>query len=299
MNVLILGASGFIGKEISEGFAKSASVYRGVRADELDLFNNALEIDLFDSKTIIKAIEKSRADIVINCAGEVVSPEKSKNNTTFTDTLMSSLEQVNKTPKRILICGSAAVYGVVNREDFPISENHITNAKGDYAESKLAEENVAIQRSRELDVEVVRMRIFNPLGPNMRERFISSLILKKIRDYKDGLCESIELNRLDSEKDYFDVRDLASAALALAEAEFLKHDVYNVGSGKATTNLELTQSFLRGLGDDIPIKEVSDVPEPVYAGQADISRLKEELGWTPQYTLDDTTRRIIEYEKRR
>ena len=81
----------------------------------------------------------------------------------------------------------------------------------------------------------------------------------------------------------------------IATADQLDFDVYNVGSGVATSNLELVQLLLDnfGISNDVQIYELNPDPEPIYAARADITRLQSALSWKPQYTIATAIERII------
>ena len=105
----------------------------------------------------------------------------------------------------------------------------------------------------------------------------------------------LEISRLDSRRDYLDVRDIASAIKVLVE-NTTSHHVYNIGSGKSTSNGELLDIILKQSGVVVrpPVFEQNTTPEELMAIQADITRINEEFGWSPQYSLEDTIKDIID-----
>ena len=84
------------------------------------------------------------------------------------------------------------------------------------------------------------------------------------------------------------VRDTASGIMAVMQAKHLPHRIYNVSSGVMATAHDVLATLYKvmpaareRLGLEIPT-QLSPVP-PEYL---DITRIREDLGWTPSYTLE-------------
>jgi nucleoside-diphosphate-sugar epimerase len=168
---------------------------------------------------------------------------------------------------------------------------HPTN---DYGKSKAEETTTALRLGAEYGLPVVVARIFNPIGPNMQSRFLTSRLLAQIDECRQGKRQNIEIGRRDACRDYLDVRDLGAAVVAIAAGD-PRCTVYNVGSGRKTSNGELADLFVQySQISPVPsIIETQDQPEPPVASQADISRLQEDFGWTPRYSLEQTVKDVI------
>ena len=128
----------------------------------------------------------------------------------------------------------------------------------------------------------------------MHSKFIIPGIMRQIVEIQEGKKNVIEVSRLDSRRDYIDVADIADAIKVLVENE-PKRGVYNVGSGKSTSNAELINMIVKnsGLKSTPTIMETFPEPEPNYATQADISRMKNEFGWHPQRIIEETIKEVI------
>ena len=107
--------------------------------------------------------------------------------------------------------------------------------------------------------------------------------------FENGVGNELVLSRLDSKRDYIDVRDVASAFSALLDGN-LQNAVYNIGRGKAVTNRELVEMLLREkkMPAELSIVETEQKAEPLVASCADISRIMEDTGWQPKYDLQNT-----------
>lgn len=289
MKILVIGATGFVGSNIIKVFSNEHEVYGASR--------NSLEkgityIDMLKPKTIQGALKSIQPDAIVQCAGIVENIEMASQNPVFTRNLLEQIETLGMKPK-IIVCGSAAEYGLVDSENIPVKETTPLNATSLYGLSKIQESTLAI-KARANGLPVVVARIFNPLGVGMQEKFLTSKIILQIKEIKSGERQVIEVSRLDSKRDYIDVHDLARAIKMLVECN-PKYEIYNIGSGKATSNGELIELFLNAsnLKYKPAIIETSEQPEPTVAIQADITRLQQEFGWSPSVKLDATVKEIV------
>jgi GDP-4-dehydro-6-deoxy-D-mannose reductase len=119
-------------------------------------------------------------------------------------------------------------------------------------------------------------------------------LIAQVAAVKAGTSPAIEVSRLDSRRDYIDVRDVARAFRLIAEGN-PSHEVYNVGSGMATSNAELIEMVLAesDLAVQPTIVETAAEPEALVAIQADISRLHHDFDWQPQHQLAETVKEIV------
>lgn len=288
MRVLVVGSEGFIGRNTMHAFAEAHEVYGASR-------NSAnLPIDLLDRNSIDDILDKVKPDVIFNAAGIVGASDHVMDNVTFTANLLRSVTASGIPVKRIIITGSAAEYGVVDKKNIPVREDTPINADGGYALSKAEEVRIALKIAKDHNLPVAIARVFNPLGPGMHPRFLTSRILEQIAEIRQGQRDVIEVSRLDSRRDYVDVRDVGRAVVALAEHD-LHEQIYNVGSGKSTSNGELIDFMVRRSKlESVPrVIETLEQREPLVAIQADIARIEHECGWEPRYKIEETIEGII------
>ncbi len=288
MKVMVLGSSGFVGRYVCDALAERHEVIRTSRSDSTE---NSVRVDLSDRSTIEKALKLTMPEVILNCAGVIKNDETAQDNVLFTTNLLGAVVAAGLKPRRIIISGSAGEYG--NVASLPVSENTPLNATSSYASSKAEEERAALQIARERELSVVVARIFNPIGPGMNPKQLLPNIIRMVKEIESGLSDSISVSRLDSIRDYVDVRDIARALLVLIEGE-PSMSVYNIGSGRATSNAELIDMVIKnsGLDHSPEIVETVETAEQMVASQADISRISDEFGWTPRYGLEDTIKEI-------
>ncbi len=290
MKIVIFGSTGFIGRELVK-LLKSESDHTVIESIDSVSKNR---VDLLDKNAIESFLRNNQPDVVINCAGIVDNSEIADSNPVFTANLIEAVAGSGIVIRQIIITGSAAEYGELLKSDVPVDEYTPTNPKSIYGKSKLEETTKALELAKKYKLNVTIVRIFNPIGKNMHPKFLVSKLIKQVNEIKSGKSTEIEVNRLDAKRDYIDVRDITSAIRVMAENKPLQ-DVYNVGSGIATSNENLLKEVVAnsGLTDFPKIHEVSNKPEPRVAEQADVTRIKKEFGWTPKYTLKQTVKWII------
>lgn len=292
MKALILGADGFVGRNVYAEFKNDSSIQTvsASRSGETDYM-----IDLQNPTSIRSVLEAEKPDVVINCAGVVSNDPNAYQNGEFCRNLLSEIVANGKPYPKVITSGSAAEYGVIDDVMKPVGEDTGLLATSDYGKSKVDEEKIAHTYATQHDMRVVVVRIFNPIGPGMGERFILTSLINQIKKIRKGEGEAITVSRLDSTRDYVDVRDVAKAVHAIATSERNRYDTYNIGSGQPTSNGRLIKQVLSSieLDKNPTIIESRELPEPTYAAQADISRLKSEFGWEPKYNLETTVEDII------
>lgn len=292
MKVLVFGSDGFIGRNVCKELEKSNDVVRAVRDGAVDNVKE-VQVDLGDQVSIGQALKITQPEIIVNCAGVVDVSTDVNLNAKFTQNIIEQAIKINSV-KKIIISGSAGEYGAVDQDLDLINEDVPLNANSGYGLSKVKEELLALEYNNKNGIDIVILRIFNPIGKNMAGRFLIMQLLQQIKEFKNGNREFIELSRLDAKRDYTAIQDVAAAFRVVVEND-TKHSVYNVGSGHSTTNGELLRLLLKSckLLTMPQIKELSAKAEVRVADKADITRLFNEFGWRPVWKIDESIEEIV------
>ena len=186
---------------------------------------------------------------------------------------------------RIVAISTGAVYG---RSDGPVTEDSELKPGSPYAESKLEAEAIVLGYRQRGFADAINVRPFNHIGPNQGKGFA-------IPDFGyqivDPLAEEIRVGNLDSERDFTDVRDVVRAYRLLIEEAELKHDVYNVCSGRSRRIGDLLELELKAAGrEDLPVVQDDSLGRPndedIIVGSRD--RITEETSWAPQIPIEQT-----------
>lgn len=293
MKVLIIGADGFLGRNLLRVIRNDPSL-EVVSAGRGE--SNEHNIDLLSRDSIRSVLSAINPNVIVNCAGIVKNSEEAYKNGEFCRHIFEEILALGKPYPRVILSGSAAEYGVVEDINKAVSEDFPLRATSHYGKSKIEEEKIALEYAHTYGIEVVIARIFNPIGPGMGEKFLLTSLLKQLEGVRTGEMHTIAISRGDSMRDYVDVRDVADAIHKIIVAnKNMRGAVYNIGSGRSISNRELTEAFLKHveLSSKPTIIETQDTPEQKYAAKADIGLIELELGWRPKYSLEDSVEDIV------
>ena len=297
MRALITGGAGFIGSAVvrrvlaSGGSVVVLDDLSTGFAENLDgLQNVTLHVgDIRDRSVVDKAM--AGADVVFHLAAEVgnlrslTDPlEDASTNLLGTITVLEAARKA--AVSRVVVSSSAGVYGELVR--LPIDEDHPTRPDSPYGVSKLAAEKVALCYGKLFGLTIVALRYFNVYG--VRQRFdaygnVIPIFCERLlagdalTTYGDGR----------QSRDFVNVVDVAEANFQAATAA-TGTGCYNVGTGIATTILELIDILTRVSDRRSVVCQAPTRPSDVLHSLADISAARRELGYAPKVALEDGLR---------
>jgi UDP-glucose 4-epimerase len=199
---------------------------------------------------------------------------------------------------RVSALSSEAVYQGIKQME-PLKENQLLSVESDryVPGTKKAEENLALLYAAKtgLDVAIIRAsRIYGPLFAGVR----SPMHLMAQAAINGAPCELPHIDE-DEGHDNIYVKDCARGVIMIHTSERLKHRVYNLGMGTLTTFGEIRKaiqkvspgakiSLGRNLGDVTITKSPLDINACL-----DITRIREELGFEPEYDIEKGMRAYI------
>lgn len=278
------------------------------------------EVDTCDKNALRRVFEKYPFDSVIHFAaykavGEsMAEPLKYyQNNLVSFMNIVEMMKEFNR--PNVLFSSSATVYG--DAEHLPVTEQTPRQpATSPYGNTKQIAEDILHDCCRAYrGLYGIALRYFNPIGahpsaligelprgvPNNLVPFITQTaagIRKELsvfgNDYNtpDGTCL----------RDYIDVVDLAKAHVAavdrMTSGKMAEHyEIFNVGTGRPVSVLELVTTFEKVNDLKLPYKIVGRRPGDVPAVWADTALANDVLGWKAERSLDDTLRSAWAWEK--
>jgi nucleoside-diphosphate-sugar epimerase len=288
--VLLFGGSGFIGRHVLEALRHDSRVRDIVLAgrSRYDLVNG-------DPADLALLVKHARPDAVVNCTGRLTGSldELAQANTAATARLVDALA-ANAPGIRFVRLGSAAEYGKVPF-GHAVTEYEPARPVSDYGVSHLAGTRLVQVASAAGRVDGVVLRVFNPVGPGLREDNVLGRAAIELRAAIHSGAEHVELGPLDAYRDLVDVRDVASAVTAAVLAPTLRVRVLNVGSGRAVPVRQAVELLARVAGFAGDIREVGNGSERsggVTWMRANLGRIGRVLGWAPTYDLADSMKAI-------
>jgi UDP-glucose 4-epimerase len=318
MKVLITGGAGFIGSHLAEAHIKrgdevyiiddlsTGSMENVGRIKELSKFqyyldsvtNHHLMAELVD---LCDAVYHLAAAVGVRLIVE--SPVKTmETNIRGTEVV---LHHAAKKRKRVLITSSSEVYGKRDRVPFSEDDDLVMGAtdKGrwSYACSKAIDEFLAIAYWKEKKVPTVIARLFNTVGPRQTGRY-GMVIPNFVRQALKG--EEITVYGDGSQSRCFShVSDVVGALIRLTESPKAVGEVYNIGSDREVTVLELAERVKSLTGSDSKIVFVpydqayeegfEDMPRRV----PDLSKIHKLIDYQPTFDLDEILESVIDYHR--
>ena len=291
MNCLVTGAAGYIGgylveKLLSLGYTVIAvDRYRRTRPETIFGKGNKNLIPI--TIDILKNTEKlhpykNKLDIVFHLAGRNNTDDAREHPMMFHDGNVTVTVRILELArllgvKKFIYAASASCYGVPlvlpTPETYPASPQYI------YSMTKYLGEAAVLHWGLIYKLPVISLRLFSVYGPRPRKGLGSGLFISK---FLDAIREKrpIVINGDGTQsRDMVYISDVVSALVTAAEVKEAK-GVFNVGTGKSTP----LNAIIKIIGYD----KISRRRQPkgeAQQTQADISKIREELHWSPKVSL--------------
>jgi nucleoside-diphosphate-sugar epimerase len=301
--ILLLGAGGFIGRTICQEYLDESFSGKLIlhfrRRDSIFVSHSNLEcrqLDLrrADLNAYAHLIDDVNPDVVINCVGATSGTDSDLHavNVDVVTKLIAAL--AGRRDIHLVHIGSAAEYGV-QRDGVPVAETALAAPRSVYGLSKYEATRRLMDSVAAGRINVTILRVFNPLGRYSSAATLAGSAALSIRDAMSAGADAIELGSLSSWRDYVDTRDVGRAALAATRE---RHDggvILNVGRGEAVQSRQLIAALTDVAGFTGSVIESTTGSERSHAVHwqcADISAIRDQLGWTPRFTVRDSLREL-------
>jgi UDP-glucose 4-epimerase len=197
--------------------------------------------------------------------------------------------------RRVVYAASSSAYGGASGAAGQ-TEDQLPAAKSPYAAAKLAGELYMQAFAATYGIETVRVRFFNIFGPRQRaDSPYSGVIALFTAAMARGEMPTVQGDGLQS-RDFTFVANAVHALRCAAEAPAaVSGNVYNVGTGRSVTILDLIRELNGILGTDLqPTFGPSRVGDVRYS-LADISRTQRELSYNAVYTFEAGLKETVEW----
>lgn len=190
--------------------------------------------------------------------------------------------------RRVVYAASSSAYGGVSSDEGQ-TEDLLPAALSPYAAAKLAGEYYLQAFTATYGLETVRLRFFNIFGPRQRaDSPYSGVIAIFTALLSAGKPPCVHGDGLQS-RDFTYVANAVQALrkAATAPAERVSGRVYNVGTGRSVTVLELVSALNQLLGQHLSPIHGPARPGDVRYSRADIRRTRADLGYEPAVSFED------------
>ncbi len=227
--------------------------------------------------------------------------------------LIASMQKYNI--PNLVFSSSATVYG--EPDSLPLTEQNPTKpALSPYGNTKkIGEDILQNTASAHPDFNAISLRYFNPIGAHASGKIgelpsgIPNNLMPFITQTAAGLRKELlvfgnDYNTPDGTavRDYIHVVDLAEAHVKtvqrlLAQSQKSNFEIFNLGTGKGSSVLEVIQSFEKASGKKLPYQIVDRRAGDVEQMYASTDLANQELGWTAKYNLDEMTASSWKWEQ--
>ena len=331
MRILVTGGTGFIGSETVVELIKNG--YEAIVVDNLSNSKKAVidrietitgtrpvfyQVDCCDLDSFEAVFKAESIDAVIHFAGlKAVGESVHKPIEYYSNNLISTcnlLKLMNKYGvNNLVFSSSATVYGVPKH--VPLFEiDPVESATNPYGETKVMIERIiedACKANKQLNAAL--LRYFNPIGahpsgllgedpngiPNNLMPYITQVAIGKL-DHLRVYGDTYPTPDGTGIRDYIHVVDLATGHVATLK-KLLSNPglvVYNLGTGKGTSVLEMVKAFEEATGVHIPYTIEGMRPGDVAENYANCDKAYKELGWKAELTVLDACRDAFNFQKR-
>lgn len=300
---LVTGGAGFIGSHLVDALVASGQTVRVL--DDLSTGHRAnlagaaeriemVEGSVTDERAVKAAVEGCRTVYHLAALPSVtlsVEEPLRVHEVCATGTLRVLDAARRAGVRRVVYAASSSAYG-----DQPGAERTEIDALvplSPYAAAKLAGEHYCQSATTVYGLETVRLRFFNVFGPRQDPyNPYSGVIALFSAAMHAGRVPTIYGDGLQA-RDFVYVADVVQALRHAAASPGVAGQVYNIGSGRSTTILELVQHLNEVLGKRLEPKHAPPRPGDVRFSQADIRRASQELGYRPEVPFRDGLARTL------
>ena len=314
MNIIILGAAGFIGTNLTIALANEKNEYsKSINiitlfdregADfshitKLGLDNIKIVYGNFDMETDFETIIKGQ-DIVYHLISTTVPTTSNQRiaqeliaNVVVTANLLEACVN-NKVNEIVFLSSGGTVYG--KEEVTPLSEDTATNPISSYGVQKITIEKLLYLYNYMYGLDYRIIRLANPYGPYQKPNgvlgVITTFTYKALRGepiivYGDGSIV----------RDFIYIEDVIEGILNIVYGKS-NNRVFNLGSGKGTSVKEVIDTIIKTLNVNIDIQYIPGRKVDVPINVLDISQYEETYGKFEPISLSDGIKKTAEFMRR-
>ncbi|MBT8277578.1 MAG: UDP-glucose 4-epimerase GalE [Bacteroidia bacterium] len=322
--VLVTGGLGYIGSHtvvelLEQGF--EVSIIDDLSNSSLDILDRIEsiteirpafdEIDLKDKAKVL-AFFKSNNDLtgVIHFAASKAVGESVDKPLHYYENNINTLIHIlnalkNCRQQNFIFSSSCTVYG--QADTLPISETApVKAAESPYGNTKQIGEEILKDLSQiDENFKTILLRYFNPIGAHKSAKIgelpigVPQNLVPFITQTAIGIRDQLSVFGNDYPtpdgtciRDYIHVVDLAKAHVValnrlLNKANNSNYEIFNLGTGKGSSVLEVVKSFERVSGQSLNYRIAPRRQGDIISAYADTTKANNELGWRAKYSLDD------------
>lgn len=327
MNILVTGGLGFIGSHTTIELIRNNHTV--IIAD--NLINSKIEvqdklsiitgikptfyqIDVTDEAKVEEIFINHKIDGVIHFAGlKAVGESVTKPLEYYFNNLVSTMVLSKMCVKygvnKFVFSSSATVYG---DQPSPLKEDmELKKTTNPYGETKAMSERILTDTANANDrFAVSLLRYFNPVGAHVSgligedPKGIPNNLMPFVTKVAKGQLEKLSVFGNDYDtidgtgvRDYIHVVDLAKGHVKAIEKLNNGVNIYNLGTGRGTSVLELVNAFMKVNDIDVPYEIVGRRPGDIATCFADASKAQKELGWKAELGIGEMVKDAWKFQQ--
>ena len=320
--ILVTGGLGFIGSHTvvelqNEGF--EVLIIDNLSNSSIDVLDkitsittikpNYFNIDLKDKVAVQHFFKENKVDGVIHFAASKAVGESVEKPLEYYEnnigTLVYLLQEMkaNKV-SNFIFSSSCTVYG--QADELPITENaSVKPAESPYGNTKKIGEEIIKDTTKVSKINAIALRYFNPIGAHESAKIgelpigVPQNLIPFVTQTAAGIRKELSVFGSDypttdgtAVRDYIHVVDLAKAHIValnrlINDKNKTSFEVFNIGTGKGNSVLEVVKSFEKVTGKKLNYKLVDRREGDIVAAYADTTFANNELGWKAKFSLDE------------
>jgi GDP-4-dehydro-6-deoxy-D-mannose reductase len=262
------------------------------------------ECDLADFSAVFTVLKAVKPDVIFHLASHAnvrasfTNPLSVLSNNVMGTANLFEAVRLNELDPVIQLCSTSEVYGQVNQDEIPISEDNALRPSSPYAVSKVTQDLLGLSYFRSYGMKIIRTRMFAYLNPRRSDLFATSFALQVARIEK-GLQKELLHGNLESVRTIIDVRD-AMEAYWMAALRCKPGEAYNIGGQMTITVGEFLRMLKILARVEIPTRQ-----DPALLRPSDVTlqipcteKFEAATGWKPTYSFEDSVKHLLEHCRR-
>jgi UDP-glucose 4-epimerase len=217
--------------------------------------------------------------------------------------------------KHFIFSSSCTVYG--DSDVQPLTEHSARKeAASPYGNTKIIGEDILRDLCAVYPLQAISLRYFNPIGAHPSgfigetPKGVPQNLVPYVTQTALGIRDELRIWGNDyptrdgtAIRDYIHVCDLALAHVAALERLMrgqneAVYEIFNIGTGRGTTVLEVVEAFERATGVKLPYRIEARRRGDVVVAYADTRLAEEKLGWKAKFTLEEALKSAWDWERK-